>query len=195
MLEGEEKITYFARSNFHNKGRLFGIKKADRRYHMYLIGRTGMGKSTLLETLVREDIAAGEGFALFDPHGDSVERVFRSLPKGREAVYLNLPDPRLGISFNPLAAVPKNKHPLVTANLVEIFKKTWSDAWGNRMEHVLRNTFLALLEYPGASFADIPRLYTDKTSASPWCRGLPIRRCAPSGRMSTTAILRTCGPR
>ena len=94
-MNSNEHITYFARTTFHNKGRLFGIKRADRRYHMYMIGRTGTGKSTLLETLVRDDISSGEGLALFDPHGDLVEKVFRSLPKEREALYLNLPDPRL----------------------------------------------------------------------------------------------------
>ena len=162
-MASNEHIAYFARTTFHNKGKLFGIKRADRRYHMYLIGRTGTGKSTLLETLVRGDILTGEGLALFDPHGDLVEKVFRSLPKEREALYLNLADPHLAVSFNPLRGVEKDEHPLVAANLIEIFKKTWNDAWGPRLEHVLRNTFLSLLEYPGASFADIPRLYADKS--------------------------------
>src|SRR5215210_6311489 len=163
-MQGEGDITHFAQTNSRNKRRVFGIRRADRRAHMYLIGRTGVGKSTLLETLIQQDIRAGEGFALFDPHGELASRVYASLPEScaRATVYLNLPNPSLDVYFNPLEDVPVERRPLAAANLVELFRKTWADTWGPRLEHVLRNAFLALLDHPGGTLADIPRLFGDK---------------------------------
>lgn len=161
--QSESDITYIARTNFHNGQKRFGIKRADRRAHMYLIGKTGVGKSTLLESLIRQDIERGEGVAVFDPHGDLVTRVHSSLPVGRTALFLNLSDPALAVRFNPFAGVAPEKRPLASANLVEIFKKIWADSWGPRLEHLMRNAFLVLLDYPGGTLADIPRLLEDKT--------------------------------
>jgi len=130
---------------------------------MYMIGKTGTGKSTLLQSLVRSDLRNGEGLALFDPHGDLVEGIVEAIPEERRPVllYLNLPDPALELRFNPLAGVAPEQQPLAAAGLIEAFKKIWSDAWGPRLEHVLRNVFFALLEVPGATLADIPRLFND----------------------------------
>jgi hypothetical protein len=159
----ERQITYFARTAFRGGGRLFGIRRADRRAHMYMIGKTGTGKSTFLRSLIQSDLVNGEGFALFDPHGDLVERVAQAVPEARHPalLYLNLPDPRLELRFNPLSGVTPEQQPLAAAGLVEAFKKIWSDAWGPRLEHVLRNVFFALLEVPGSTLADIPRLFDD----------------------------------
>src|SRR2546426_10871500 len=90
----DDRITYIARTNFRNEGRLFGIRQADRRHHMYVIGKTGTGKSTLLETLIRQDITDGQGLALLDPHGDLVERVLAAVPEHRreDLIYFNVPD-------------------------------------------------------------------------------------------------------
>ena len=90
----DNRITFFARTNFRNQNKIFGIKQADRRAHMYLIGKTSTGKSTVLETLIRQDIVSGHGLALFDPHGDLVERVLTSIPAERSAdlIYCNVPD-------------------------------------------------------------------------------------------------------
>src|SRR5215472_10296940 len=101
----ENRITYFALTNFRNEAKPFGIKRTDRRAHMYVIGKTGTGKSTLLETLIRQDIENGEGLALLDPHGDLVEKVLMAVPdknKG-DLIYFNVPDNPLG--FNPLEKV------------------------------------------------------------------------------------------
>ena len=153
-------ITYFARTNFRSGGRLFGIRRADRLSHMYAIGKTGTGKSTLFETLIRQDLENGEGFALLDPHGDLYEKVKMAIPKERrEAVVdFNVPDPLQPIRFNPLSGVPPEKRSLAVAGLISAFERQWHDSWGVRMEHVLRNSLFALLEAGEATLADIPRL-------------------------------------
>jgi energy-coupling factor transporter ATP-binding protein EcfA2 len=163
MPHADSDITYFARTTFRREGRLFGIRRADRRAHMYVIGKTGTGKSTLLKTLIGQDVINGEGLAVFDPHGDLVEEVRASIPERRLAdlLYLNLPDPALTLRFNPLAGVPPERQPLAAANLIDIFSKIWADAWGPRLEHILRNACLTLLEQPEATLADIPRLFED----------------------------------
>src|SRR5262245_60069122 len=157
----DNQITYFAQTNFRNEAKPFGIKKADRRSHMYVIGKTGTGKSTLLETLIRQDIVNGEGLALLDPHGDLVDKVLRAVPdknKG-DLIYFNVPDNPLG--FNPLEKVAPEKRTLAAAGLLDAFKKIWSDSWGPRLEHILRNAFLALLDQPEATLADVLRLLDD----------------------------------
>ena len=159
----DNQITYFAQTNFRNEAKPFGIKKADRRSHMYVIGKTGTGKSTLLETLIRQDIVNGEGLALLDPHGDLVEKVLRAVPdknKG-DLIYFNVPDNPLG--FNPLEKVAPEKRTLAAAGLLDAFKKIWADSWGPRLEHILRNAFLALLDQPEATLADVLRLLDDLT--------------------------------
>jgi hypothetical protein len=160
----DRHITYFARANHRNAGKLFGIRRADRRNHMYVIGKTGTGKSTLLKTLVLRDIAAGEGLALFDPHGDLAEEVVLQVPSSRreDLIYLNVPDQSFVWVFNPFADIPKEKHALATAGMVEVFKKLWPDEWGPRLEHLLRNVVFTLLEAGDATFADIPRLLSDR---------------------------------
>jgi DNA helicase HerA-like ATPase len=155
-----QDIAYFARTNWRNQGKLFGIRRADRLSHMYLVGKTGVGKSTLFETLIRQDLEHGEGFALLDPHGDLYERVKHAVPEGRRAavVDFNVPDPSQPIRFNPLSGVRPEKRSLAVAGLLSAFERQWHDSWGVRMEHVLRNTLFALLEAGGATLADIPRL-------------------------------------
>ncbi len=127
---------------------------------MYIIGKTGTGKSTLLQTLVHQDIRNGEGLALLDPHGDLVENILAEIPERRQhdIIYFNVPDPTRPLSFNPLESVPPLKRSLVAAGLLEVFKKIWSDSWGVRMEHILRNVLLTLLDQPEATLADILRL-------------------------------------
>lgn len=158
----EDLVTYLGKANARNRNTPFGIKRADRRSHIYVIGRTGTGKSTLLLNMIRQDIANGEGGALFDPHGDLFTAVLRESVSRRDVVSLDLTRSDLDIGFNPLEGIAEEKRPLAAANLVEIFKKIWSDSWGPRLEHVLRNAIMALLEVPGATLADILRLIGDK---------------------------------
>src|SRR5690348_15285031 len=126
----------------------FGIKQSDRQMHVLLVGQTGVGKSSLMETLAQQDLTEGRGFALIDPHGDLVECVAAAIPEQRQdqVVYLNAPDLDQPFGYNPLRRVRDDKIPLAASGLLETLKKLWPDAWGVRMEHVLRSTLYALLE-------------------------------------------------
>lgn len=154
----------FARTNARRPFRPVAIKHDDRFSHMYVIGKTGVGKTTLLETLLRHDIVLGNGCALIDPHGDFVERVAANIPADRRAdlIYLDATDPTQPYGYNPLPRVGSEWRSLVASGLMEVLRKMWADAWGVRMEHILRNTLLALLDQPAATLADIPRLLNDK---------------------------------
>ena len=159
----EEGITYFASADFRHRETPFGIKLKDRRAHMYILGKTGTGKSTLLETLIRQDLSYGRGFALLDPHGDLVERVLAAVPESRrdDLVYFDVSDQERPLGFNPLGTVPPRYRPLAASGLLSVFQHIWADSWGPRLEHILRNVLLTLLEQPSATLADVPRLLDD----------------------------------
>jgi len=157
-------VSFFAESNFRNRRTPIGIREADRLSHMYIIGKTGVGKSTLLETLALQDLASGRGFALVDPHGDLVERVVANVPDEQRSrvVYLDATDPQQPFGYNPLRRIRNDKIPLAVSGLLETLRKLWPDAWGVRMEHVLRNSLYALLERDNSTLPDILRLYSDE---------------------------------
>jgi len=157
-------IINIARVDFRNDNRAFGIKTEDRFSHIYIIGKTGTGKSTLLEGMALQDLERGNGFALIDPHGDLVERVAAHIPASdrRDAIYLNASDPTQPYGYNPLRQVRGEFISLAASGLMEVLKKMWADSWGVRMEHILRNVLLALLEQPDATLHDILRLMTDQ---------------------------------
>lgn len=138
----------------------FGIYQSDRLFHMFVLGQTGTGKSTLLKTMMLQDLQAGRGFCLIDPHGDMAEEIAELL--GENAIYWNAPDPDCPFGYNPLTYVAEAYRPLVASGIIEALKKQWSDAWGVRMEHLLRFAVLALLSRRGSSFADIVSMFTDK---------------------------------
>jgi hypothetical protein len=158
-------VSLFGRTNLREPHVAFGIRQADRLSHMYIIGKTGTGKTTLLETLIRQDIEAGRGCALLDPHGDLVERIAATIPSRRAAdtIYLNVPDASQPFGYNPLLHVSAGLRPLVASALIDVFKKMWADAWGVRMEHILRNTLLALLDQPKAALPDILSMLNNKS--------------------------------
>jgi hypothetical protein len=158
-------ITFFAVTNYRDIRKIFGIKEKNRRGHMYIIGKTGTGKSTLLQNMTISDIRDGNGLALIDPHGDLSEEVLHFVPKDRieDVIYFNPTDTEYPIAFNPLEKVPPDQRHLVTSGLISVFKKVWPEFWGPRLEHILRNSILTLLEYPGSTLFDLPRLLTDKT--------------------------------
>lgn len=162
----DNRVTYFARTNAReSRYRSFGIKEKDRLHHMYVIGRTGTGKSTLIENMVGQDIRRGEGCCLIDPHGDLVARVAAFAEKcgRRDVVYFNVPDGNQPYSYNPLKFVSPEKRPLAASGMLEVFRKTWGEkSWGSKIEHYLREILLALLDQPEATFADIPRMINDK---------------------------------
>ncbi len=160
----EKNITLFAKTNFRNKERIFGIKRKDRRQHTYIVGKTGTGKTTLLFNLAIQDIINGEGLCIVDQHGDFVEGIITKIPRERikDIVYFNPIDAEYPIGFNVLE-VPdvKYKH-LVASDLMAIFTKIWANVWSARMEYILNNCVLALLDTPGSTLLGIPRILTDK---------------------------------
>lgn len=160
----EPLVSLLGAATLRRQRRLFGIKQPDRLSHIYAIGKTGVGKSTLLESIALQDLSAGRGFALIDPHGDMVGRIAAGLSKGERSRtrYLNTADPNQPYGYNPLRRVRDDKIPLAVSGLLETLRKLWPDAWGVRMEHVLRNSLYALLEREGSTLLDILRLYADK---------------------------------
>lgn len=161
----EHDITVFAETNYRDQCRLFGIKRDDRRRHMYIIGKTGMGKSNLLEQLIYSDIQAGHGLCVIDPHGDLAEKVMDYIPSHRinDTIYFSPADMEYPIAFNVLEVANVDTKHLVASGLVGVFKKIWADSWGPRLEYVLRNAMLALLDYPGSTLLGALRILTDKT--------------------------------
>lgn len=164
MTPEQNEISFFARTDFRNQSRIFGIKTDDRRRHMYVIGKTGMGKTNLLENLAIQDIKHGKGVAFIDPHGDTAEKLIKAIPANRinDVIYFNPADQDFPIAFNVMENVnPEYKH-LIASGLVGVFKKLWADSWGPRLEYILRNAILALLEYPGSTLLGVTRILVDK---------------------------------
>lgn len=157
-------ITYFAETDARNKKIRFGIKAEDRLKHVYVIGKTGMGKSTLLENMAVQDIQDGHGMAFIDPHGATAETLLDYIPENRikDVLYFAPFDLDYPASFNIMEDVGADKRHLVVAGLMATFEKIWADAWSARMAYILQNTLAALLEYPGATLLGVNRMYTDK---------------------------------
>ncbi|MFC1678531.1 type IV secretion system DNA-binding domain-containing protein, partial [Patescibacteria group bacterium] len=159
-----DEITIFAKTTFRNQYRNFGIKLDDRRRHMYLIGKTGMGKSTVLENMIIEDIRSGKGVAVVDPHGDLAEKVMNYIPSERvnDVIYFNPADIEHPIALNVVEHVEPHLRHLVASGLIGVFQKLWADSWGPRLEYILRNAVLAILDYPGSTLLGITRILSDK---------------------------------
>ena len=160
----KNKITPFAITDYRDIRKRFGIKNKNREGHMYIVGKTGTGKSTLIENMVISDIKKGKGLALIDPHGDLAEDILRFIPKRRikDVVYFNPADIEYPTPFNPLEKVSLNKYHLVASGIISCFKKIWPDFWGPRLEHILRHSLLSLLELPKATLLDVPKLLVNK---------------------------------
>lgn len=164
MANHEERITYFGETDSRGKKIKFGIKAKDRTKHTYVIGKTGMGKSTLLENMAIQDIQNGEGLAFLDPHGSTAEKLLEYIPEERiqDVLYFAPFDMEYPISFNVMEDVESDKRHLVANGLMSVFEKIWEDAWSARMAYILNNTILALLEYPEATLLGINRMLADK---------------------------------
>jgi CxxC-x17-CxxC domain-containing protein len=160
----KDQITSFAETNFRNRRRKFGIKTDDRRRHMYMVGKTGVGKTTLLENMAISDIRNGNGVAIVDPHGEFADKMIDFVPKSRvnDVIYFNPGDLHYPIALNVIERVPLEQRHLVASGLVGVFKKIWADSWGPRLEYLLRNTILSLLEYPNSTLLGIMRVLVDK---------------------------------
>lgn len=164
MATEKEQINFFAKTNFRNRQVPFGIKTDDRRRHMYMIGKTGMGKTTMMENMVIQDIRNGNGVCFIDPHGDSIRKILDFIPNERvnDVVYFNPADLDHPIAFNILEAVDSKYKHLVASGLMGVFTKIWASMWSSRMEYILNNTILALLDSPGNTMLGIVRMYVDK---------------------------------
>jgi CxxC-x17-CxxC domain-containing protein len=162
--DDSKHITVIGQTNFRGQHRPFGIYPDDRRRHVYLIGKTGVGKTTLIQNMLVQDIEEGKGLALVDPHGDVAEGILNSIPSHRinDVVYFNPADVDHPVAFNVLEAIDPRYKYLVASGLVSALKKIWADSWGPRLEYILRNTILALLDYPSSTMLGIMRMLSDK---------------------------------
>jgi hypothetical protein len=163
-MTNPNKVVYFAETDARNSRVRFGIKQKDRSRHIYVIGKTGMGKSTLLENMAAQDIQQGNGMCFIDPHGKTAELLLEYIPKERihDVLYFAPFDMEHPISFNIMEDVGYDKRHLVVSGLMSAFKKIWKDAWSARMEYILSNTLFALLEYPDATLLSVNRMLSDK---------------------------------
>lgn len=163
VTDKEEDLTILGEAVFRGVRSKFGIRLDDRRRHIYVIGKTGMGKSTLLENMVFSDIHAGKGIGVIDPHGDLIDAILQVIPKNRsnDVILFDPADRDFPISFNMLDCEDPEQRVLVASGLMSVFTKMWPDVWSGRMEHILRNTLLALLDFEGSSMLGIMRMFAD----------------------------------
>ncbi|MBZ9578378.1 type IV secretion system DNA-binding domain-containing protein [Patescibacteria group bacterium] len=157
------EITFFAETTFRNIRKKFGIKTDDRRRHIYIVGKTGMGKTVMMENMAIQDIKAGRGVGFIDPHGEAAERLLDFVPSNRinDVVYFNPADLDHPIAFNVMEKIGVEHRHLVASGLMGVFKKIWPDVWSARMEYILNNSILALLEYPNTTLLGINRMLAD----------------------------------
>ncbi len=159
-----KELTYIGYTTYRDKNVLFGIKRKDRRQHVYILGKSGTGKSALMFNMIIQNIENGDGVCMVDPHGENVEAILSAIPPHRmkDVIYFNPADTEHHIGFNVLELIdPKYKH-LVASGLMGIFTKIWANAWSARMEYILNNAILALLDTPGSTLLGIPRMLVDK---------------------------------
>ncbi len=162
-LHDSQDTTIVGKTDFRNEERNFGIKIKDRALHVYVLGKTGTGKSTLLSNLIIDDIIKGRGVAVVDPHGDLINDVMEYIPESRinDVVYFSPADRDYPIGFNLLESVDPEYKNIVASGIVGIFKKIFGESWGPRLEYILRNVVLGLLDYPGATMLSIIKVLTD----------------------------------
>ena len=163
-MDEHSEITPIGITNFRNTNKRFGIKDKDRLGHIYVIGKTGVGKSTLLANMAISDIERGKGLGVIDPHGDLTGDILKYIPEHRknDLIYFDATNTERPVAFNPLYGIHPRYHHLVASGLVSTFKKIWADSWGPRLEYILRFTLLTLLEYPHATLLDIQPILVDK---------------------------------
>ncbi|MBI5414981.1 type IV secretory system conjugative DNA transfer family protein [Candidatus Peregrinibacteria bacterium] len=168
------EISFIGETNFHNSLIPFGMMRTDRRRHLYVVGKSGSGKSKLLELLIKNDLENGKGIGVLDPHGDLVDNVLKMVPKDRikDVVLFDPSDMNFPIAFNPLEKVPPELKMRVTIGFIEIFKKLFGINWNAKLEHVLRYTILALLDSPNTTVLSIMKMLTDKNYRQYIIRGI-----------------------
>ncbi|RJX18445.1 MAG: DUF87 domain-containing protein [Desulforudis sp.] len=159
----QKQSCLIGKTNFRGIEKPFHIKNKDRFSHIYIIGKTGTGKSTLLENLILQDISSNRGLTFLDPHGDSSKKIFAAIKNKSRIIYWDVSENPQGLGYNPIRHVTPKRRPLLASGILEIFKKQWDEAWGVRMEHIFRNCLLTLLDQPQATLADILHLLNSPT--------------------------------
>ena len=161
---GSSDVTTIGITNYRSTHKVFGIKDRDRLSHIYVLGKSGTGKSTFLENLAISDMRRGNGIFVLDPHGDVATNLIKFVPAARinDLIYLDATDNKNALAFNPLLRIPAKFHSLVASGVITTFKKVWSDSWGPRMEYILRYALLTLLAVQDATLLDVQPLLTDK---------------------------------
>lgn len=162
--QSKAPVSYLGQTDFRGEGKRFGIRGPDRRHHVYVVGKTGAGKTTLLRNLLVQDIEAGRGVGLIDPHGDLAEDLLELVPRRRteDVVYFHPGDLEHPVGWNLLAGVEPDRRHLVASFVVSAFKNLWRDSWGPRLEYFLHNSVMALLDNEGSTLLGIPRLFVDE---------------------------------
>lgn len=162
--DDKQHINFFGKTIFKNRDTIFGIKDVDRRRHIWAIGKTGTGKSTMLENMAIDDMKKDRGICYIDPHGDACEVLLDYVPKRRinDVIYFNPADSEYPMTINPLEVRNKEEAELVVSGLMAIFTKVWANVWSARMEYILRNAFLTLAEIPGSTLADVLALISNQ---------------------------------
>ncbi len=164
IADSEKKtVNFFAKTEFRNREMIFGVRKEDRRKHVYIIGKTGSGKSTLIANMIINDIRNGEGLAVIDPHGDLCEILLDYIPSYRvnDIVYLDPADTSHSFALNPLEVKNPQQKELVVSGIVSIFYKLYQHSWGPRLEYILRNALLSIIDLPDATLLMVPRMLTE----------------------------------
>ncbi|MFZ5933017.1 MAG: type IV secretory system conjugative DNA transfer family protein [Patescibacteria group bacterium] len=163
--DDKKEINFFGKTVFKNRDTIFGIKDLDRRRHIWTIGKTGTGKSTLIANMAIDDLKKDRGLAVIDPHGDLCEILLDYVPRDRinDVIYFNPADKDYPIVVNPLEVTNKEEAELVVSGIVSIFNKIFGFSWGPRLEYILRNSLLTLSEVPNATLKDVPLLLTNQS--------------------------------
>lgn len=163
--EEKGKINFFAKTTYKNKETIFGIKDKDRLRHIWTVGKTGTGKSTMIANMAIDDARKSRGFGIIDPHGDLCEDVLDFVPSNRinQTIYFNPADKNFPITINPLEVTNREEAELVVSGLMAIFTKVWANVWSARMEYILRNSFLTLAEIPHSTLPDVLKLMSSQS--------------------------------
>ncbi|MFA7308455.1 MAG: type IV secretion system DNA-binding domain-containing protein [Patescibacteria group bacterium] len=161
---GPDILTVFGRTNFRGETVKFGMKLNDRRRHMYIVGQTGTGKSTMIENMAIDDIREGRGLAILDPHGSLIDNIMKYIPDHRidDVVIFNPGDKEHSVGFNLLESINDEQREIVASGIMSIFKKIWENVWSARMEYIMKNIILALMETPGSTFLGATKMLINK---------------------------------
>jgi len=161
---GNEEMTLLGTTDYRAESIEFGIKKEDKLRHVYVVGKTGTGKSTLISNMIKHDMQSNHGLALLDPHGDLVDTVIEHIPNHRinDVVLFDVADTSYPIGFNLLQYETEEEKNRIVSGVVSTFYKLYAHSRWPRLEYILRNVLLSIVEYPNATLMHILRILVDE---------------------------------